>query len=86
MSNIVAQPAGWYPHPGGTPGIEMFWNGMEWETAAVRPTGGVPMPAQTVIVNQDRGRKVNHVLHFILTLCTFGMWLPVWFIVSVAKN
>lgn len=43
-----------------------------------------PMPHQLpyqqippqVIVQQKRG--VNHGLHLILTLLTFGLWLPIW--------
>jgi hypothetical protein len=31
-----------------------------------------------------RGRRVNHVLHLILTLVTFGLWAIVWIIVAIA--
>ena len=24
----------------------------------------------------------NHLLHFILTLCTGGLWIPVWIVIS----
>ena len=26
----------------------------------------------------------NHLLHFVLSLFTFGLWLPVWLIITVA--
>lgn len=35
-----------------------------------------PMMQQNVVVNQKRG--VNHGLHLVLTLVTFGMWSPIW--------
>lgn len=35
-----------------------------------------PMMQQQVVVSQKRG--VNHGLHFVLTVFTFGLWLPVW--------
>jgi hypothetical protein len=28
----------------------------------------------------------NHVLHFILTFFTFGLWAPVWFLVWVVNH
>lgn len=31
---------------------------------------------QQVVVK--RGGGVNHVLHLVLTLCTAGLWLPIW--------
>lgn len=38
---------------------------------------GYPMmQQQQVVVQQKRG--VNHGLHLVLTLITFGLWLPVW--------
>ncbi|AEF41288.1 hypothetical protein AS9A_2841 [Hoyosella subflava DQS3-9A1] len=37
-----------------------------------------------VMVNYQR--PVNHLLHFILTILTFGLWLPIWIIVTVARR
>jgi hypothetical protein len=39
-----------------------------------------------IVVHQDRGKPVNHVLHAVLSVLTFGLWLPVWLIVAIAKN
>ena len=36
---------------------------------------------QAVVV---RGKKVNHVLHLILTLVTLGLWGIVWIILAIA--
>jgi hypothetical protein len=27
-------------------------------------------------------KSANHVLHLLLSICTFGLWLPVWFLLS----
>lgn len=80
-------PPGWYPHPEGKPAV-MWWDGANWDVNQQRWMGAIvgDTPATTVIVNQDPRKKVNHVLHFVLTILTFGMWLPVWLIVAIAKN
>lgn len=46
-----------------------------------------PQPVQqTVVVNNGGGKKVNHLLHLILSLLTAGLWLPVWIIIAMAKS
>lgn len=30
-----------------------------------------------------RRKSTNHVLHLLLTLCTFGLWLIIWLLVGV---
>ena len=30
--------------------------------------------------------KTNHILHLLLSLITLGLWLPVWFLVSLKTN
>lgn len=43
----------------------------------------------TVISREDtavvfsEGKKANHILHLLLSIVTFGLWLPVWIIVGV---
>lgn len=29
-----------------------------------------------------KGKRVNHVLHLILTILTFGLWVVVWLLVT----
>jgi hypothetical protein len=29
------------------------------------------------------GRRVNHVLHLILSLVTVGLWVPVWIVLAI---
>ncbi|MET3861729.1 hypothetical protein ABIE38_002665 [Dietzia sp. 2505] len=46
-----------------------------------------PYPMQqTVFVANGGGRRVNHVLHLILTILTFGLWLPVWAVLAIANS
>ncbi len=37
-----------------------------------------------VVVEQKA--KTNHILHLLLSLVTMGLWLPVWFLVSMKTN
>lgn len=30
------------------------------------------------------GQKVNHILHLLISVFTFGVWLPVWFYISLS--
>ena len=41
---------------------------------------------QTVFVNNNSGRRVNHVLHLVLTIITAGLWLPIWIILAIANS
>lgn len=33
-----------------------------------------------------KGKRTNHVLHLILSLVTFGFWLPVWLILAIMNQ
>ncbi|OBJ70726.1 DUF2510 domain-containing protein [Mycobacterium sp. 1274756.6] len=78
-------PPGWYPDPSGAPG-QRYFDGHDW---SVRHPGGAP-----VIINNVVGAATpvvvrsgpNHVLHLILTVLTFGLWLPVWLLVTLASS
>lgn len=35
------------------------------------------------IVYIEREERPNHVLHLLLSLITFGFWIPIWFLVSL---
>lgn len=58
------------------------------EVAAWYAANGCPPPAmmqqQQVVVQQKRG--VNHGLHLVLTLITFGLWLPIWILDCVFNS
>ena len=44
------------------------------------------LPQQNITVNVQDRKRVNHWLHFILTCCTLGVWLPVWAIQSIRHS
>ncbi|MEH6818908.1 MAG: hypothetical protein V7706_03055 [Dietzia psychralcaliphila] len=53
------------------------------------PQSFMPQPypmQQTVFVSNGGGKRVNHVLHLILTILTFGLWLPVWAVLAIANS
>lgn len=45
-------------------------------------------PQQMVVVNggDRRAHRVNHALHLVLSVVTFGLWLPVWVILAIANS
>ncbi|WP_108848067.1 hypothetical protein [Dietzia lutea] len=47
---------------------------------------GYPPMQQTVYVHGAPAKRVNHALHLILTIVTFGLWLPVWIILAIANS
>jgi hypothetical protein len=77
-------PAGWYPDRAG---VTRYWDGTNWTdhtapAAAAPPPTVVPAapvgyapPRETVTFTR---RRVNHVLHGVLTLLTAGLWSPIW--------
>ena len=48
------------------------------------------MADQPIIVQQMMGapqnKKVHHLLHFILTILTGGLWLPVWIFLAIKNS
>lgn len=72
---VPAVPAGWYPDT--TNGGIRWWDGYRW-------TEHVQGGGTTVVVNTPK--RVNHAFHLIMTICTGGLWLPVWIIVALAKS
>ena len=71
--NTTAEP-GWYPDQAG---MIRWWDGAQW-TEHVQPA-----PTQQVIVQSRKPYKTSHAFHLIMTLVTFGLWLPVWVIVGI---
>lgn len=69
-------PAAWYPDPDNAT-LQRYWDGAKWtehRAPAVAST-------QTMIVN----RGTNHAFHLVMTIVTFGLWLPVWIIVAIVN-
>ncbi len=40
---------------------------------------------QILLLNQQLNKHTNHVLHFLLSACSLGAWLPVWILCSVSN-
>jgi hypothetical protein len=51
-----------------------------------------PQPPVVVVQQQQQmqqgpaKKKVNHFLHFVLTILTFGLWLPVWIFLAIKNS
>jgi hypothetical protein len=65
--------ANWYQSPT-HPGFYERWNGTEW-TGEIIPTEKFAKRNQT-----------NHTLHLILSICTLGLWIPVWIVVGIVNT
>lgn len=84
MTDLVTQAgAGWYPDPD-MPGMQRYWNGESW-THYRQPYPPLNHTVQQVTVNEPR-KRVNHLLHLVLTILTAGLWLPVWIIIALANS
>lgn len=35
------------------------------------------------VLMQQLTKKTNHVLHLLLSVCTFGLWIPVWILIAI---
>jgi hypothetical protein len=43
------------------------------------------MPA-AVLISKRSDYQPSHVLHLLLSLITFGIWLPVWLLVAISHS
>jgi hypothetical protein len=84
-------PAGWLADPTNA-ALMRYWDGNAWTThTAPAQAAAAPPPPVQVVVQQSNvvggyGHRTNHVLHFILTVITAGLWLPVWIIVALSNR
>ena len=67
---IDTTPAGWYPTQAGL----RYWDGDTW-TDYIAPN------PPTVTTATHGG--ADHVLHFMFTLLTCGLWLPIWILSTI---
>jgi Protein of unknown function (DUF2510) len=91
MTQPAPQP-GWYTDSSGMSG-QRYWDGRQWtHYAPPPPPQPQPPPQPTIIINNNAvgapapvvvSTGPNHGLHLLLTLLTFGTWLPVWLIVTI---
>jgi Protein of unknown function (DUF2510) len=74
-------PAGWYPEPGQAHVIR-YWDGAAWTDFRRTPVVA-GQQAPIVLTTPTRFRKTSHGFHLIMTICTLGLWAPVWLIMSI---
>lgn len=66
-----SQPPYWPPQPG------------QYAPPSYSPLAPQGPQANAAVVNNIRiggARPFNHMLHLVLTICTCGMWAPVWLV------
>lgn len=56
------------------------------EQQAQAPEDKQPIIVQQQVVMGDQRKKVHHLLHFFLTIITFGLWLPVWIFLAIKNS
>lgn len=56
---------------------------VEWHVRRGWRVESAPMPGQVVVV---MGKRPNHILHLLLSVATFGLWLPVWLLISISSK
>ena len=83
---IAAPAPGWYPDPYNRRGCVRWWDGATWTGYVEAVTPPVP---QVIVYQPAPGRHYvsgttngSNMMHLVLTLCTCGLWLPVWLIVE----
>lgn len=78
MTETVA--AGWYDDPT-SPGVLRWWDGSAWsEYRAPKP---VAQPQTVLVGGYRKAYKTSHGFHLVMSLCTLGLWLPVWLVVGI---
>lgn len=90
--------ADWHQDPHGPAGQLRYHDGTSWTEHVHAPAPPTPMGAyqqpvpQTIVVGGGGGAAAtavavstgpNHLLHFILTVVTCGLWLPVWIVIAI---
>lgn len=92
-----AAAAGWHPCPySPNAGLLRYYDGAKWtqQTQPMAPLAATPQapqypiaaPAQPIVnvaVAVGGGRKAHHLLHFIMTVITAGLWLPIWIFCAI---
>lgn len=81
-------PPGWYPDPV-IPNTLRWWTGEEWSEHVspmpqqTAPQSPVMYQPQAILVQPGTYYKTSHGFHLIMSIITFGLWIPVWIIVGI---
>lgn len=70
-------PPGWYWDTAS--GLNRWWDGYAWSNAYQPPV--MQQPAPVVVVKSG----TSHGFHLLMSIITFGLWIPVWIIVTIAN-
>jgi Protein of unknown function (DUF2510) len=90
MSQEIAPQGGWYADPYGQP-VLRWHDGTAWTAYTVAQPQPQPQatkaPIAVAIAGGGRGGIGGwHLLHLVLTVCTAGLWLPVWIVHAIAGS
>lgn len=83
----MTQPAqlGWYPDPYGK-GAYRYFDGRQW-TSGTSDVPGYLAPAPQFSTGAPREiasiKGPDTTIHFVLTILTCGLWLPIWIIAAI---
>ncbi len=72
-----ATPAGWYTVADGR---ILYWTGHQW---AVTIPAAVPAPAPPTTMVTSVPVQTHHTAHLIATICTCGLWAPMWLLSAI---
>jgi len=73
--------ASWHKDPAGGQFLRL-WDGRQWTNRTAPLPAQSPRPIAQVVGHQ--GPK--HVMHAILTVMTFGAYLPVWLLIAMSNK
>lgn len=55
----------------------------ETNKLATQPSAAASSSSSAAIAYINQPRRINHVLHLILTIITGGLWLPIWILIAI---
>lgn len=73
--------AGWFDDPD-SPGVLRWWDGSAWSEHRAPKVSSAPVQ-QVIVSGYRKSYKTSHGFHLIMSVCTLGMWLPVWLVVGI---
>ncbi len=84
-ASVQTYATGWYTDPH-NPNQQRWYDTRGGWSVHTRPDPSAVLTTVNQSVNVAPSKRVNHVLHLLLTIFTGGLWLPVWIILAFAKS